>query len=39
MLAGELAYAKGRIVITPSGVSGNDVMHEARMLSFGPGAP
>ncbi|WP_369142658.1 PQQ-binding-like beta-propeller repeat protein [Streptomyces sp. R44] len=36
MLAGHLAYAKGRIVITPSGVSGDDRVHEARMLSFGP---
>ncbi|MGW6391083.1 outer membrane protein assembly factor BamB family protein [Streptomyces sp. NPDC055103] len=39
MLAGRLAYANGRIVITPSSVSGNDATHEARMLSFAPGAP
>ncbi|MFE7581245.1 PQQ-binding-like beta-propeller repeat protein [Streptomyces gardneri] len=39
MLAGRLAYANGRIVISPSGVSGNDAMHEARMLSFAPGSP
>lgn len=39
MLAGHLAYANGRIVITPSVVSGDDVSHEARMLSFAPAAP
>lgn len=37
MLAGRLAYANGRIVIAPSGVSGNDADHQARMLSFAPG--
>ncbi|MFI6422040.1 PQQ-binding-like beta-propeller repeat protein [Streptomyces sp. NPDC050842] len=39
MLAGRLAYVNGRIVISPSGVSGNDADHEARMLSFAPGTP
>ncbi|WSD71333.1 hypothetical protein OG978_30510 [Streptomyces sp. NBC_01591] len=36
MHAGHLAYANERIVITPSGVSGDDAAHEARMLSFAP---
>ncbi|MFF5388047.1 PQQ-binding-like beta-propeller repeat protein [Streptomyces sp. NPDC013012] len=36
MLAGKLAYARGRIVITPSHVDGDDARHEARMLSFAP---
>ncbi|MET9675429.1 PQQ-binding-like beta-propeller repeat protein [Streptomyces sp. NPDC006482] len=39
MQAGHLAYVKDRIVITPSGVYGNDDQHEARMLSFAPEAP
>ncbi|WP_123458543.1 PQQ-binding-like beta-propeller repeat protein [Streptomyces sp. PanSC19] len=39
MLAGRLAYVKGRIVITPSSVSGDDRLHRARMLSFAPAAP
>ncbi|MFF9852555.1 outer membrane protein assembly factor BamB family protein [Streptomyces litmocidini] len=39
LLAGHLAYVKGRIVITPSSVSGDDRQHEARMLSFAPAAP
>ncbi|WP_024756608.1 PQQ-binding-like beta-propeller repeat protein [Streptomyces exfoliatus] len=39
MLAGRLAYANGRIVISPSGVSGNDADHQPRMLSFAPGSP
>ncbi len=37
MLNGNLTYANGRIVITPSGVSGNDAWPEARMMSFAPG--
>ncbi|WP_030689781.1 PQQ-binding-like beta-propeller repeat protein [Streptomyces globisporus] len=39
MLAGHLAYVRGRIVITPSHVSGDDRQHQARMLSFAPAAP
>ncbi|MFC4982088.1 PQQ-binding-like beta-propeller repeat protein [Streptomyces atroolivaceus] len=36
MLAGNLAYANGRIVITPSFVNGDDARPAARMLSFAP---
>ncbi|WP_411081099.1 PQQ-binding-like beta-propeller repeat protein [Streptomyces sp. cmx-18-6] len=36
MLAGRLAYVKGRIIITPSIVSGKDTEREARMISFAP---
>ncbi|KOX24455.1 MULTISPECIES: PQQ-binding-like beta-propeller repeat protein [unclassified Streptomyces] len=39
MYAGKLAYANGRIVITPSLVDGDDARHEARMLSFAPEEP
>ncbi|WP_432753898.1 PQQ-binding-like beta-propeller repeat protein [Streptomyces sp. JL2001] len=39
MDAGVVAYVNGRIVITPSGVSGDDANPEARMLSFAPGPP
>ncbi|MFJ4338303.1 hypothetical protein [Streptomyces sp. NPDC088915] len=39
MAAGRPAYAKGRIVITPSGVDGDDAQHGPRMLSFAPGRP
>ena len=39
MDAGVVAYVNGRIVITPSGVSGDDANPEARMLSFAPGTP
>ena len=39
MVAGYLAYVNDRIVITPSGVSGDDMTHEAAMLSFAPGVP
>ncbi|WP_405860290.1 PQQ-binding-like beta-propeller repeat protein [Streptomyces sp. NBC_00090] len=38
MFVGNLAYANGRIVITPWGVNGDDAQHEARMLSFAPEA-
>ncbi|MET9775529.1 PQQ-binding-like beta-propeller repeat protein [Streptomyces sp. NPDC006367] len=37
MLAGHLAHADGRIVITPAVVNGDDARPEARMLSFAPG--
>ncbi|MGW9447494.1 outer membrane protein assembly factor BamB family protein [Streptomyces sp. NPDC055632] len=36
MAAGNLAHVKGRIVITPSGVNGDDAQHRPRMLSFAP---
>jgi len=36
MLAGRLAYVNGRIVITPSIMSGKDTEREARMMSFAP---
>ncbi|MFH9721616.1 PQQ-binding-like beta-propeller repeat protein [Streptomyces sp. NPDC017254] len=36
MLAGWVVYAHGRLVVTPSGVTGDDGDHQARMLSFGP---
>jgi outer membrane protein assembly factor BamB len=39
MLAGNVAYVNGRIIITPSGVNGNDARPEARMLSFAPETP
>lgn len=39
MLAGRLAYVNGRIVITPSIVSGKDTEREARMISFAPENP
>ncbi|WP_225805217.1 hypothetical protein [Streptomyces sp. NK15101] len=39
MLAGHPAHAKGRIVITPPNVSGDDGRHRARVLSFAPAAP
>lgn len=39
MLAGHLAYANGRIVITPANVSGDDTNRQARMLSFAPEEP
>ncbi|MEW2177809.1 PQQ-binding-like beta-propeller repeat protein [Streptomyces sp. NPDC005406] len=39
MLAGHLAYANGRIVITPAEVSGDDSNRQARMLSFAPQGP
>ncbi|MFD3654605.1 PQQ-binding-like beta-propeller repeat protein [Streptomyces sp. NPDC058620] len=38
MLAGRLAYVNGRIIITPSGVSGRDAPPAPRMLSFAPEA-
>ncbi|MET7370682.1 PQQ-binding-like beta-propeller repeat protein [Streptomyces sp. NPDC005566] len=39
MLAGNLAYVNGRIVITPSFVNGDDARPAARMLSFAPEKP
>ncbi len=39
MLAGNLAYANGRIVITPSFVNGDEARPAARMLSFAPEVP
>lgn len=36
MLSGNLAYANGRIVITPSMVNGDDAKRSARMISFAP---
>ncbi len=39
MLAGHLAYANGRIVITAADVSGDDTNRQARMLSFAPERP
>lgn len=37
MLAGNLAYTNGRIVITPSMVNGDDARRSAQMISFAPG--
>ncbi|MFI8292055.1 PQQ-binding-like beta-propeller repeat protein [Streptomyces sp. NPDC085614] len=39
MGAGIVAYVNGRLVITPSVVSGDDANPEARMLAFAPGPP
>lgn len=39
MFGGRLAYADGRVVLTPASVHGADGRHEARMLSFAPGTP
>lgn len=37
MLAGNLAYTKDRIIITPSMVNGDDAQRHAEMISFAPG--
>ncbi|MER6114780.1 PQQ-binding-like beta-propeller repeat protein [Streptomyces sp. NPDC001743] len=37
MLAGNLAYTRNRIIITPSMVNGDDAQRHAEMISFAPG--